>query len=280
MNVKAVILAAGRGVRLQQTAGVTPKSLLPLGPSRAGGDDQVTFMERQIQCLQKAGVSEIAVVVGYHKEQMYEKLKNLDVSIIENEAPDISDSGSLHSFQYASNSSFNPLDSTSQTLLLDADIVYEQKVLSQYVQNLKNTSLLVSPVINTDSEEVRIYGSLQEPQFIGKGLTASMTKQLTCLGEATGIVHFAPEDHSLVKEVMDWLLGDPKAEEGSLKRKGFGAARQETEHEELTQRLMMLGYMEAVLMEEGLLFMEVDFDAEYQEAVHSFYPQVLEADAK
>lgn len=277
MGLKAVILAAGKGVRIQGIAGNTPKSLLEIGKDPFYPEKQTTFLERQIACLKKAGVNKIAVVVGYEKEKIRQRLAQTDVTIIENLAPDISASGSLHSFQFAVNSEFEPLDGESNTLLLDADIVYEQRVINYYTKQLKQTSTLISPNISHDSEEVKVYGE-KLPFFIGKGLTPLLVNNMKCIGEATGIVHFAPKDHTLVIEVVNWLLGDPKAPKNSMKYKGFGPAKIKTEHEELSQRLMLLGKMECTLLPKEYLFMEVDFDTEYHYMRENFYPKVTQAD--
>jgi choline kinase len=277
---KAVILAAGQGVRIQGVSGHMPKSLLEIGPVSHNNPQKTTFLERQINCLKEAGVTQIVVVVGYNKEKIYEKLDSQsDIMIVENTAPNIAESGSLHSFQFAMNSDFAPLDGVSNTLLLDADIVYEQKMISEYVEKISGTSSLISSNINTDSEEVRIYGEDQQPAFIGKGLTPSLVGNARCIGEATGIVHFAPEDHQLVKEATNWFLGNPFSPTESMEYKGFGPAKKKTEHEDLSQHLMSLRKMDACVVDKDVLFMEVDFENEYQVLKSKYYPQILEADS-
>ena len=272
--IKAVILAAGQGSRIHGISAELPKSLLPLGTN------QPSFLERQIRCLKQAGVEKIAVVVSYHKEKIYNVLQDTDITIIENTCNDISASGSLHSFQFAINSEFNPLDQTSNVLLLDADIIYEQRVLDYFVSKLNESSVLISPKVQEDSEEVLVYGFNNRPFFQAKGLTPALVGNRPCLGEATGIVHFAPKDHELVREITNWLLGNPLASKDSSAYKGFGPARQKTEHEELSQRLMILDKMEAIILPKDYLFMEVDFASEYQEVVEHFYPMILQAEKR
>ena len=62
--MKAIILAAGKGERLQPFTKDIPKSLLRI-------DDQ-TILENQINHLKKCDIEEINVVVGLHTK----KLKN------------------------------------------------------------------------------------------------------------------------------------------------------------------------------------------------------------
>ena len=277
--IKAVILAAGKGIRLQNNADARPKSLLPIGPVAHDDPRSTTFLERQIQCLHRADINDIAVVVGYEKRQIYAKLADSDITIIDNAHPNLSESGSLHSFQFAMRSSFTPLDNISNTLILDADIVYEQRLLDLLLARLQATAIFVTQKMHGDNEEVRVYGNHGRPDFIGKGLSGYLTGERDCLGEAIGIIHLAPEDHRLAGDLTDWLVGNPDAADGSLARRGFGPAKSNSEHEELSQRLMMLGKMQAIVAPPDLLFMEVDYAEEYRQLVTRIYPQILQADS-
>jgi choline kinase len=58
--VRAVVLAAGRGSRLQPHTDTSPKALLPLGPT--------TLAHRTVDILRRCGVSGVSFVVGYRKE--------------------------------------------------------------------------------------------------------------------------------------------------------------------------------------------------------------------
>jgi hypothetical protein len=96
-----------------------------------------------------------------------------------------------------------------------------------------------------------------------------------CLGEATGIVKFAPADHALARESIDWMVGDPSAPAGTGKRRGFSPARVGTEHEELTQRFMHYGRIRAVSFGEEIPFMECDDEKDYAKVRGSFYPALI-----
>ena len=71
--MKACFLAAGRGSRLK--AADLPKPLWEIGPgSQESGANPVTILERQILLLQSLGVSDIAVVIGWRRELVRERL--------------------------------------------------------------------------------------------------------------------------------------------------------------------------------------------------------------
>lgn len=278
---QAVILVAGRGSRLSTETADLPKALLPIG--RRGADDptETTFLRRQIDVLRDCGVEQVVVVVGYQREKIIHELAAWAprAQVVVNPSVDISTSGSLHSFQYAVRSEFGVLDDTKQTLLMDGDIVYQHGVLQLFLDAPEVTAALICRRFADDSEEVLVYGTAERPRFMGKALTDALVGGAPCLGEATGIVKLAPSDHRLVRQAIDWMLGDPDAPEGSAPRAGFGPARRGTEHEELSQRLMQLHAMRCVIFGEELLFMEVDTPDEYTTLRESFYPRVLEAEA-
>src|SRR6476619_1703843 len=73
--MRGIILAAGKGSRLNGTAGDRPKCLVEIGG--------VTLVERQIRALELAGVDDITVVVGCQAEWVRARCGNR-VTYVEN----------------------------------------------------------------------------------------------------------------------------------------------------------------------------------------------------
>lgn len=271
--MRAVLLAAGRGSRMK--ADELPKPLWEIGPASADDPTPVSLLERQVRCLHAAGVDDIAVVVGWRRDKVAEKMEPLGVTLIENLHSDISASGTSHSLQFAVRSEWAPLDGKEPLLLMDGDLAYESAVLDVIVNAPRGPSrMLVCPVTHEDSEEVRVYARDGRPTLLGKGLESPLTEGLDLLGEATGIVRFEPKDHALVGAMLDWLVGVPG------QSSGFGFAHIASEHEELAQYLMTLQRLETLMLPEGLLFMEVDFQEEFDELRARMYPRILQKDAR
>ncbi|MGD8863177.1 MAG: NTP transferase domain-containing protein, partial [Myxococcales bacterium] len=279
---QAVILAAGRGSRLAEHTREMPKALLPIGPRSASDPTETNFLRRQVELLREHGVEQIVVVVGTLREMVEQEVARWErpVPLVVNPTPDIATSGSLHSFQFAVRSEHGILDGGKQTLLMDADIVYHRRALSQFLQSPEHSALMISARHTGDGEEVLAYGALECPRFLGKALTPALVDGEPCLGEATGIVKFAPADHELARATIDWMLGDPDAPEGTPRHRGYGPARRATEHEELTQRFMRYGRMRGERFGEDLPFMECDDAAEYARLRERFYPALLEMEAR
>lgn len=279
---QAVILAAGRGSRLAEHTREMPKALLPIGPRSLTDATPTTFLRRQIEVLREHGVRDIVIVVGCLKQLILDEAKRWDVPLrfVVNPTEDMGTSGSLHSFQFASRSEHGVLDGTKQTLLMDGDIVYHRTALKLLLDSPEQSSMLVSAAHDGDDEEVLTYGTIERPRFLGKGLSPSLVAGEPCLGEAVGIVKFAPADHTLARDTMDWMLGDPSAAPDTGRFRGFGPARRATEHEELTQRFMRYRKMRCVMIGEELPFMECDDAREYKKLRETFYPALLELEAQ
>src|SRR6476620_6844924 len=60
--MRGIILAAGKGSRLNGTAGEKPKCLVEVGG--------ITMLERQIRALKRAGLTEVVVVVGCQADRV------------------------------------------------------------------------------------------------------------------------------------------------------------------------------------------------------------------
>lgn len=268
MSCDAIILAAGLGARMGTLAQEVPKALLPLGPRAPDDPTPTCLLRRSAEQLHAAGASPIVIVVGALAEVVRERARTwgLPLHFVTNTSDDISTSGSLHSFQFAIRSEIGVLDGSRQTLLLDADILYPRQALDALLCADVRSALLYRQGPRQDDEQVCVYGTETQPRFLGKALRAPLVGDAPCLGEATGIVKLATQDHALVRQTVDWMVGDPDAAPGSAARRGYGPARQATEHEELTQRMMHYGRMTAVGLAPDVPFTECDDADDYARA--------------
>ncbi len=82
--MKAVILAAGQGTRIRSVHGEHPKCLIEV--------DNTTILDHQLDALSMVGINDVAIVIGYEKEQiinhvMSRKLSHIQrIHLIENPA--------------------------------------------------------------------------------------------------------------------------------------------------------------------------------------------------
>lgn len=116
--MQALILSAGKGIRLGKFVDGKPKSLLEL--------NKRTIIDRHIELLRKHGVGKIFIVVGHNFRAVKEALKNIsDVSFIYN--PFYEQTNVLASVWCAKNFL------TEDYIYLHGDTVFEEKILEKVI---------------------------------------------------------------------------------------------------------------------------------------------------
>ena len=171
--MKAVILAAGRGTRIESATHGLPKSLLEFGGQ--------AILDYQIEALWAAGISQIGIVIGHRGER-----------IVEHIARNFSDE--LDSFHFIR----NPLFATTNNicslwlarewigsdafLCLNADVLFHPAILVPAVAAQRPVSMIVDPewrdetmkVVIRNGSVVRMSKSISRADYSGTylGITA------------------------------------------------------------------------------------------------------------
>lgn len=238
---KAIILAAGMGRRIEGASAGTPKPLLPLDAS-----GKLTFLDWHIASLAAHGVREVYVVGSKAT------FGTRPVTWIMNDFPG-DQSGSGHSTHLAFESEHGILDGRSRVVLMDADVVYDPRLFAELgKQRSARSKSLVCGRFRDTHEEVMVFADERGlPRVHGKGLLGTpLVRDMRCVGEATGILLLEPEDHALWRAAASWCMR-------------YSTAKTRSEHEDITQRLMMVGAIDAVVFEDDRRFMECDTPEEY-----------------
>ena len=165
----AVIMAAGMGTRLKHMGTQAPKGFLQLG-------DQ-PIIEESLQRLRNEGINQIVIVTG-HLDHFYENLKDKYPGLIT----------TVHNNKYAESGSMYSLYLARETvqgsfLLLESDLIYEQRALSEALAFGKDNVVMLSGTTHSGDE---VYVQCKN------GLLVNMSKNRTLLedniaGELVGI---------------------------------------------------------------------------------------------
>lgn len=263
---KAVILAAGRGSRLGAVGDGTPKPLLPIDPATPGGGP--TFLDWHVRCLAAVGVREIYLVGN--RRTVGARVAAVDgvaTQWILNPTEDLSCSGSAHSMWLAWTSTHRILDGRSRVVLMDADVVYDPALLHRLADDgdRAHSKLLVATQHQDTGEEVLVFGDPHlptVPRRLGKGLRGTeAVAGAPCLGEAAGIVLWEPADHVLLAAETDWTMRS-------------SALGTRSEHEDVTQLLMLRDRVRAVRFGAEHSFIEVDSPEDYARLRTEVFPRI------
>ena len=175
MIKEAVILAAGMGTRLSDEMAGKPKGFIVF--------DRYPIIEESVRKLLKEGVEKIWIVTGYQRhnfENLTEKYPG-NVQTVWN--PEFENSGTMYSLycvrEYVKGS----------FLLLESDIIYEQKALSEIINVPSEECILLSGFTQSGDE---VFVETKDNRLI------SMSKDKSQLGdkpsgELVGIVKFSPK---------------------------------------------------------------------------------------
>jgi choline kinase len=147
--MKAVILAAGQGTRIRSVHGEHPKCLIEV--------DETTILDHQLEALSMAGINEVAIVVGYEKEQIIAHVRskglsyNQRIHFIEN--PAFAITNNIYSLWLA----IDWLRSNS-CIVLNADVIFDSEILNSAVQPDAPISLIVDPLWRDETMKVIVEG--------------------------------------------------------------------------------------------------------------------------
>jgi choline kinase len=177
--MRAIILAAGRGQRLQQPEHQQiPKCLL-----RFGGK---TLLERHLLALRECGVSEVVLALGFKRELIEAEIDRMRVT----PAPEIVinpgfELGSVLTVHTAA----QPLGRGGEVLLMDADVLYHGQILKALVAGERAVNrVLMDRDFEAGDEPVKLCLRGAVPVELRKRVAPDL--QYDTVGESVGFFRF------------------------------------------------------------------------------------------
>jgi len=177
--MRAIILAAGRGVRLQLPEdSQLPKCLLRF--------DGMTLLERHLRMLKSAGVTDVVLALGFRHELVEAELDRLAwrplPEIVLNMNFELGSVLTVHTIAEA-------LTRGGDVLLMDADVLYDERILRALVAGSTPVNrLLIDRDFEAGDEPVKLCVQNGVPVELRKQLAVDL--QFDTIGESVGFFRF------------------------------------------------------------------------------------------
>lgn len=183
--MKAIILAAGRGVRLGSHTADKPKSLIPVGGK--------PLLQRSMENLKAAGFEKVTIVVGYRHEMIEEMLaKNFPPSFYQTVMNPDYTRGSGSSLMCAVNAM------EGDFVIVESDLLYDTQVLKR-MADPKIKQAMAMGFFNHGRKEVKLY--LKKDNLIEKAQWAEPT-DTTANGDWVGFTRLSAESAKALKAMV------------------------------------------------------------------------------
>ena len=238
--MRAVILAAGRGSRLNGYVHDGPKALLRVG--------HASLLQRQIRALREAGVPDIVVVVGCEAELVRQHCGD-GITYVEN--PDFADTNSLYSLWMA-----RALLSEG-CVVLNCDVLFHPQLLSDLLTARHEAALMLAyrqpddPPLGDEEMKVKVRC----------GRVVDMSKVMDprdADGENVGVLRFDASAVQTLVEKLDGIVAAGGRRDWAPR--AFAAFAAE-------RPLYAIGTR-------GYPWTEIDFPEDYERALRDVLPQI------
>jgi choline kinase len=245
--MRAIILAAGRGLRLQQPhEEQLPKVLLKF--------DGRSLLERHLHLLRDAGVEEVVLALGFCHRLVEEQLDRLHwrprPQIILNPQFELGSVLSVHAAAEA-------MTRGGDVLLMDGDVLYHPRIMAALVAGTASVNrVLIDQDFEAGDEPVKVCVRAGVPIELRKQLTADL--KYDTIGESVGFFRFNEAGaRRLAAIVADYAV----------------SARGHLPHEEAVRDLLQEGSHSVEVSDvTGAPWIEIDFPADVERAARDVLP--------
>ena len=247
--MRAIILAAGRGLRLQQPDDrQMPKCLLQFG--------SMSLLERHLRILKNAGVDEVVLALGYRHERVEAELDRLHwqprPEIVLNPQFELGSVLTVHTAAEA-------LTRGGDVLLMDADVLYDERIAGVLTAGRGPVNrMLIDRDFEAGDEPVKLCLSGGVPVELRKQLAADL--KYDTIGESVGFFRFGQDGaRRLAALAADYVAQD----------------RAHLPHEEAVRDLLReRSQVFEVADVTGAPWIEIDFPTDVIRAAHEVLPQL------
>jgi choline kinase len=247
--VRAIILAAGRGLRLQLPQDAEqPKCLLEFGGR--------SLLQRHLQLLRAAGITEVVLALGFLHEAVEAHLQALPgqprPQIVLNPGYELGSVLTLHTAAAA-------LRGGGDVLVMDADVLYHERIMSALVAGERPANrILIDRGFEPGDEPVKVCVRAGVPIELRKKVPEGL--EYDTIGESVGFFRFSESGARRLAAIVDDYVGSDRAA---------------MPHEEAVRDLLReSGHGFEVADVTGLPWIEIDFPADVARAAQAILPRL------
>jgi len=247
--MRAIILAAGRGLRLQQADDrQMPKCLLQFGG--------MSLLERHLRILRSVGEEDIVLALGYRHERVEAELDRLRwqprPEIVLNPRFDLGSVLTVHTAAEA-------LTRGGDVLLMDADVLYDRRIAAALVAGKQPSNrILIDREFEAGEEPVKLCVSGGVPVELRKKLAPDL--KFDIIGESVGFFRF---DHAGARRLAALVAG-------YIERDCAHMPHEEAVRDLLLERSQIFDVADVT----GAPWIEIDFPTDVVRAAHEVLPQL------
>jgi choline kinase len=247
--MRAIILAAGRGLRLQQADDrQMPKCLLQFGG--------MSLLERHLRLLKGAGVDEIVLALGYRHQRVEAELERLHwqprPEIVVNPRFELGSVLTVHTAADA-------MTRGGDVLLMDADVLYDQRIVDALVAgDQPQNRVLIDRDFEAGDEPVKLCISGGVPVELRKKLAPELIYDT--IGESVGFFRFA---HAGARRLLELVAGYIAGDCAHM-------PHEEAVRDLLLERSQVFDVADVT----GAPWIEIDFPTDVVRAAHEVLPQL------
>jgi len=251
-GLHAILLAAGRGRRLEQASGGIPKCLLEVGGS--------TLLERHLRALAQHGLQRLSVVTGYRADLIDDALRAISPPLMVRRVFNSEfELGSARSLWCALDALRSPVD----VLLMDADVLYAPAVLAPLTSSSRSGLLLDRGVSLSDTEAVKV--CVRDDEIVEFSKHPVLSIRPDYVAESVGFFRFTAD---MVRRIANHL---------SLRQLQSGL---DFPHENVLRSVMLEEPSSFALHDvTGTPWIEIDFPSDVRRAREEILPRLQRARA-
>jgi choline kinase len=247
--MRAIILAAGRGLRLQQADDrQMPKCLLQFGG--------MSLLERHLRILKSAGVDAVVLALGYRHERVEAELDRLQwqprPEIVLNPRFELGSVLTVHTAAEA-------MTRGGDVLLMDADVLYDERIAAALVAGEGPVNrVLIDRDFEAGDEPVKLCVRGGVPIELRKQLAADL--QYDTIGESVGFFRFDQAGARRLAELVAEYVAQDRAH----------LPHEEAVRDLLRERSQVFEVADVT----GAPWIEIDFPTDVIRAAHEVLPQL------